>query len=105
MGADHFGSVGLGILLTSVYLLIGRKWAWWVAIILRSILVLVGCITLVAFLNPRDGYARMEGGFGFFLGALFLLPGVILLVLLLFPPVRQRFSLGARFTTLSADSR
>jgi cell division protein FtsW (lipid II flippase) len=83
------GASGVAI---TVGLARGRRWAWWSALIVVSLLLSMAVFLLVATVRPRDDFARSEGGFGWFLSFCLLVPGVISAVLLSLPAVRRRFS-------------
>src|ERR1700724_1301382 len=81
------GTAGIACLFVSIRLIAGRRWAWWATALISTLVLCMGLILLWIVLHPRDEFARSEGGFGFFLSLLTIVPGAFCLAVLNLPVV------------------
>jgi hypothetical protein len=88
-----FGLATLVMAVVIVNLLKGKKWSWWVSLLGSCVFLCLGLLMLWLTLNPRDAFARSEGGFGVFVTGLLLFPSLLSVVLLNLPTTRRRFRL------------
>jgi hypothetical protein len=91
-----FGIAGVICVFVNIRLAQGRAWAWWTAVSLSLLTLVLGVLILTFALHLRDDFARSESGFGLGVSVILMTPAVIATVLLILPPVRQRFLFSGR---------
>jgi hypothetical protein len=86
-----FGITALVSVFATIRLIQGKRWAWWTAVAVTVVALALAILLIVSVLHPRDEFAASEGGFGFCLALILLIPSVLSGVLLNLPSVRRRF--------------
>ena len=86
-----FGAAGLICVFVILRFIQGRRWAWWTAFGVSTVVLSLGAILLYASLHARTDFERSESGFGLGLSIILMTPTAICSVLLALPAVRRRF--------------
>lgn len=87
----EFGLTAAVSIFATIRFIQGKKWAWWTAFFVTAVTLASAISLFYLVLHPRDEFAASEGGFGFGLAIMFLIPSVLSGVLLNLPSVRRRF--------------
>ena len=86
-----FGAAGLICLFVITRLLQGRRWAWWTAFAVSTVILALGAFLLYSSLHAQTEFERSESGFGLGVSIILMTPTAMCSVLLVLPFVRRRF--------------
>jgi len=87
-----FGVAGLFCLFVIARLIQGRRWAWWTAFAVSTVVLGLGAFLLYSSLHAQTDFERSESGFGLGVSIILMIPTAICSVLLALPCVRRRFT-------------
>ncbi len=86
-----FGAAGLICIFVITRLIQGRRWAWWTAFAVSTLMLALGALFLYSSLHAKTDFERSESGFGFGVSMILMTPTAMCSVLLVLPSVRRRF--------------
>jgi hypothetical protein len=86
-----FGAAGLLCVFVIAQLIRGRRWAWWTAFAVSTLILGLGLFFLYSSLNARTDFERSESGFGIGISIILIMPTFVSSALLLLPSVRRMF--------------
>lgn len=87
-----FGAAGLICILVIAKLVQGRRWAWWTAFAMSTVILGLGALLFYSSLRAQTDFERSESGFGIGVSIIAMTPAVMCCVLLALPCVRRRFA-------------
>lgn len=87
-----FGAAGLICVFVIARLIQGKRWAWWAAFAVSTLILALGAFFFYASMHARTDFERSESGFGLGVSIILMAPTAICSVLLALPCVRRRFA-------------
>lgn len=87
-----FGAAGLTCLFVIARLIQGRRWAWWTAFAVSTVILGLGAFLLYSSLHAQTEFERSESGFGLGVSIILMTPTAMCSVLLALPCVRRTFT-------------
>lgn len=87
-----FGAAELICVFVILRFIQGKRWAWWTAFAVSTLILGLGALLLYSSLHARTDFERSESGFGFGVSIILMTPSAICSALLALPCVRRRFA-------------
>ena len=84
-----FGVVGLICLFVIARLIQARRWAWWTAFAVSTVILGLGAFLFYSSLHAQTEFERSESGFGLGVSIILMAPSAMCSVLLALPCVRR----------------
>jgi hypothetical protein len=80
-----FGAAGLICLFVITRLIQGRRWAWWTALAVSTVVLALGALLLYSSLHAKTDFERSESGFGIGVSMILITPTAMCTALLVLP--------------------